>query len=382
MARGEVEGELAEDVTEPFVFGNDAGWDPLIGFLDRPTRVPDSAVQAPFGSVNLPKRKSDEVKLKIFFEICRSGNLREARSFVFHEPHLLPYTDQHGFTALHHAQLSKNAEFYAGLLDLLQDPKNFLKKVVWYDSADALRRDGLRLHREADALRPQGGIITVQQVPKESLAARNDVKVGDRLEGLFSEALGKPKKLRKLLEEASAVASGKLSRGAEDSFPMGLEFRGPALREIIAEGMAGLYNANKKSMRERCRKRFIQRKQLVPERKHGETFWPKKGNSVDAHSAVVPTLLVSEQDAKSPGLFDPIGFRPRGNPRDGKASRSCRMQGAASLPVLVPPPLDTPQEIPSPARMGNQWLPTGNECSNELSCPKRLRKSVSQHTLT
>jgi len=278
----------------------DPGWDPLIGFLDRPSPKAKLAVEKTFGPVNRAKRHEDEEKLQELFAMCRTGNIREARTVVYHSPYLLQYTDEYGFTALHHAQLSKNGEFYAQLLELFNDPRCFVKKMVWYTSLEALRHDGLQLKRELDAERPDGGLVTVQQVTEGSLAAWSDVVAGDFLEGAFTEALCK-QRLRKIMKDVVGIANGEMVRDAEAHFPVAFEFRGPACRDILAEGIAALAGNPKQAARKRRKQQareeaaagysIVTRPGPKP-----ETCWgPKKANKAHPHSTVLPTLLVREQ---------------------------------------------------------------------------------------
>jgi hypothetical protein len=290
------DGEFEEAVWDP-------GWDPLIGFLDRPSPKSMPPVQKSFGPINVPKRKSDQEKLRGLFEICRGGNIREARTALFHMPYLLEYTDKYGFTALHHAQLSRNAEFYAELLKLFNNPRTFQKKLVQYDGIEALRSDGLVLHRELDFDRPDGGLVTVQQVRPGSLAEWNGVVVGDHIKAIFTEALCE-KSTKKIMQEMMSIISlDRIPGGAEANFPLAFDFRGPALREILAEGMAALQNANKKPDA-RKQKKLEKRASIVgpgwekvvkPQPQPGETQPPK---SAHPHDEVLPTLLVREKKRK------------------------------------------------------------------------------------
>jgi hypothetical protein len=235
-------------------------------------------------------------------------------------------TDVYGFTALHHAQLSKNPAFYAQLLELFNNPRTFVKKMVWYESSEKLRADNLDLHREVDPDRADGGLVTVQQVSKGSLTAWADVVPGDRLEGVFTEAQSS-KRLRKIMEElmsicnsspiASATSKNKeevkralLQRSAETCFPVAFEFRGPACREILADGSKALHDARKHL----ARMQKLQAKAVGPDgvkvvvakkpQRAPETCFSKKKKSEDphiAHATVLPTLLVREE--KKPKAF-------------------------------------------------------------------------------
>lgn len=289
----------------------DPGWDPLIGFLDRPSPASERPVQKGFGPVNRPKRKSDEIQLNLLFEVCRNGNIREAQSLIFHSPYLLPYTDEYGFTALHHAQLSKNGEFYGHLLEMLNNPRAFVKKMVWYENAEALRCDGLCLHREKDPDRNDGGLVTVRKVSAGSRAAWSDVNKGDRLEGVFTEAM-QSKKLRKIMEELVAVANGGIARGADSSFPVAIEFRGPALKDILNDGgTAALRNLQKQQKKQLQRQRLKEIEASTPNAAAGAKVvlirpargeeskdWPKKTANAHTHSTLLPTLLVREEPEK------------------------------------------------------------------------------------
>jgi hypothetical protein len=312
---------------------------------------------------------------------------------IFHTPHLLPYTDQYGLTVLHHAQISRNAEFYADLLDLLNNPRTFVKKMVWYNDAAALRNDGLCLHREVDADRPDGGLVTVQQVTSGSLSSWADVAAGDRLEGVFTDAL-QEKRLRKIMEELVSVANGEVVGRAEPSFPLALEFRGPALREILAEGTAALHNAQKQAARARRREQRAAAYTVAPDgtkvvvpRKPGrapdEVPWPKKKHGEHRHSTVLPTLLVTEQKQKEQALYHPLAPILEARAASGRAAarvaaarraksvgcgavptKGSQLQTSVSLPALVPSDMAeaeaakaSPKQPSSPTWSRRHWLP-------------------------
>jgi len=74
------------------------------------------------GHMRRPKLESDEAKLKQLLVHCHEGNFREVRALVAHFPYLLSLTDRYGFSALHHAELSRDEHFMEKVLQLYQDP--------------------------------------------------------------------------------------------------------------------------------------------------------------------------------------------------------------------------------------------------------------------
>lgn len=75
----------------------------------------------------------------------RRANWREVRALITHFPYLLPLTDASGFTALHHATLSRDPRFTKQLLELYHDPKHLMRKRVKYQNEEELRGDNLFL---------------------------------------------------------------------------------------------------------------------------------------------------------------------------------------------------------------------------------------------
>lgn len=248
----------------------DPGWDPLTGFLDRP--APEGAPQdnrvESFGPVRQPKRKSDEMKLRELLNICRYGNIREVRAMVQHTPQLLTYTDKYGLTALHHAQMSRKAEFFSELLQIYHDPRFFERKFVKYSNVQELRDELLCLARPPEdpklARRPDAksdppvasrgpakplpvvplppGPVVVQNLAKGSRACWEGVVPGDTLEGVYSEN-PRSRNFRKIAREVCDTTDG--AGRMEDCFPMSLEFRGPACRELLRECKAALSHVGK-----------------------------------------------------------------------------------------------------------------------------------------
>jgi len=342
----------------------DPGWDPLIGFLDRiPTddnRLNRKA-KSSFGPINMPKRKKDLIMWQALCEECNKGNIREARSLIFHNPELLPLTDQFGFTVLHYAQLSKNGEFYAHLLQLLHDPRSFVKKMVWYDTVDSLREDGLLLSRTPDYDSQFGERVTVQKVTKGSRAAFFEVAPGDRIEGVCSHALA-TKKAKKIYEEVVSIACGIEPEKAKSSFPLAIEFRGPALREILDEGDKALRNAVKQMEKEQKRQAKKEKiaaafanlpqpsegaiKVFPKPPKQAADLWPakKKKHDPSPHCSVLPTLLVREggQQDGTPApkvIIHPLAPIYEARAAAGRAAErvaAARMPKAKSTSTLVP----------------------------------------------
>lgn len=109
------------------------------------------------GRAKVPRLGSDRAKLIELFSRCREANFREVRALVMHFPYLLQLTDESGFTALHYAQLSGDAEFTAQLLDLYHEPRNLARKYVRYERPEQLRADGLVLER---------GLLSESQAPR------------------------------------------------------------------------------------------------------------------------------------------------------------------------------------------------------------------------
>mmetsp|Transcript_61175 Transcript_61175/g.108856 ORF Transcript_61175/g.108856 Transcript_61175/m.108856 type:complete len:421 (-) Transcript_61175:48-1310(-) len=234
----------------------DPGWDPITGFLDRP--APEGAPQVDrvecFGPVRFPKRKSDEMKLRELLNICRYGNIREARAIVQHTPQLLTFTDKYGLTALHHAQMSQKAEFFCNFLQLYHDPRFFERKFVRYENVQELREEFLCLEKPpgdrppdpapappapgrgpakpAPVLPLPPGPIVLQNLAKGSRACWEGVVPGDTLEGIYSDN-PRSRNFRKIAREVCDTVDG--AGKMEDCFPLSLEFRGPACRELLRE---------------------------------------------------------------------------------------------------------------------------------------------------
>lgn len=171
--------------------------------------------------------------------------------------------------------------------------------------------DGLVLHQEPDPERADGGLVTVTDVKVGSLAAWGDVVAGDHLETIISDALCS-KKLRKVLQRFLHIARDEADPTEAEElfprlFPVAFEFRGPACREILEEGMAALHNAAHASrVRKQQQAAAVATGKLVVVKRPvraPETCWPKRSRS-HHHAVVLPTLLVRE--GKSPSRHQPL----------------------------------------------------------------------------
>lgn len=201
------------------------------------------------GCVKKPKLRKDEAKLKELFIVCREANFREARAIAFHFPWLLAMTDDHGFTALHYAEMSGNADFMAKLLELYNDPRAFTRKYVKYESEEDLRLDGIRLwgsgrsvsRSQSKELASQTSYqsrnsveaerVVVRLVAPSSIAAAAGVVPGDTLESVEGDLVNGVHRIMLAPEDISDV----LINGArlEDGYPLTLEFHGAASAEIL-----------------------------------------------------------------------------------------------------------------------------------------------------
>jgi len=204
------------------------------------------------GRVKKPKLESDLAKLKQLFVHCREANLREVRALVFHFPYLLTLTNDHGFTALHHAEMSGDAEFTAKLLELYHDPRCFTSKFVKFESEEELRLDGIRLHTSSGRLLrssrsghessggPEEWVVVVRHVPDNSLTTSSGVVPGDILQAVNSRVLVDRQRQYMLApDDILEIINGRVVGGG---FPATLEFRGPACAEIVcADGWSPLH---------------------------------------------------------------------------------------------------------------------------------------------
>lgn len=201
------------------------------------------------GCVKRPKLRSDEAKLKELFMYCREANFREVRALVFHYPYLLAMTDGNGFTALHHAEMSSNAEFVRRLLELYHDPRTWVKKFVRYECEHDLRTDGLRLHTSRGSRSEMhsatgmphepsklssvaaGDPVIVRLVAPNSIAAAAGVVPGDTMEAVEGALVNGVHAVMLSPDDVCAV----VNEGArlEDGYPLTLEFHGPASAEIL-----------------------------------------------------------------------------------------------------------------------------------------------------
>jgi len=202
--------------------------------------------------------------------------------------------------------------------------------MVWYENVEALQADGLVLHREVDPDRADGGLITVRKVTKGSLAAFHDVVPEDRIEDVFTEARI-TKKLRRIMEELVAVANAGMAREkiqfrghlvpiefCDDSFPIAIEFRGPALKEILKEGTAALRNLQKMKQREIAKQKQREKEAaaenvdagakvvLVRQSRAWEPEHAPPKRKDNTHSIVLPTLLVRENQKDPPVFCHPL----------------------------------------------------------------------------
>jgi len=204
------------------------------------------------GCVKKPKLQADEAKLKDLCFFCRVANFREVRALVFHWPYLLALSDSYGFTALHHAQMSGDAEFMAQLLELYHDPRTFTRKFVRFESEEELRSEGLRLQYGSCSRSKAGSAVgskagsSVRSADNESvvvefvhpgrLCATAGIMPGDTVEGLESQPVrGRPQSQGQneevTIEDIFDVVMGDRKLGS--GFPLTLEFHGPACTEIL-----------------------------------------------------------------------------------------------------------------------------------------------------
>jgi len=219
------------------------------------------------GPVKKPKLRSDEVKLKELLLCCRMANFREVRALVTHYPYLLALTDDFGFTALHHAEMSGDGEFMAKLLELYSDPRTFTRKFVRYETEEDLKADGLEVQGSCSssssvstgggsngrggppsgrrppkpaAVRleesstrsdePVDNTVFVQLVAPKSIAAAAGVMPGDELvevECAFVNGMRHQGRPVDILEAVYGTAS------FAEGFPCTLTFQGSACTEIL-----------------------------------------------------------------------------------------------------------------------------------------------------
>jgi len=196
------------------------------------------------GCVKKPKLRWDEAKLKELFVVCREANWREVRAIGFHYPYLLSMTDDYGFTALHHGQMSGNAEFMEKLLEMYNDPRAYVRKFVKYEREEDLRLDGFQLvgrpsansdasprsqsRQSRQSNEPES--VVVRLVAPNSAAAEAGVVPGDTLLSVQGDPVG----MHRIRLTPDDISEVKL-HGArlEDGFPLVLEFYGPASAEIL-----------------------------------------------------------------------------------------------------------------------------------------------------
>jgi hypothetical protein len=229
--------------------------------------------------VKRPKLRSDEAKLKELFICCRQANLREVRAIAFHYPYLLAMTDNHGFTALHHAEMSGNGEFMEKLLGLYNDPRAFVRKFVRYECEEDLRCDGLRLSGCRSSVQSREGStpsstprqsqqstdsdkILVRLVAPRSIASDAGVMPGDTLEGVEGALVNGVHRVMVGPDEIVALLND--GHRLEDGYPMTLEFSGAASAEILgrdswtplhaAEGGGAHYNKVSRVLRQEQQK--------------------------------------------------------------------------------------------------------------------------------
>lgn len=152
-----------------------------------------------------------------------------------HFPYLLSLTDAHGFSALHHAEMSGNPCFVAQVLELYRDPKTFALKVLTYESEEELledRRLGVELASSFRAfVEPSEALPAVLSVGKGSLAEAAGVMAGDVLEAVRGATFLSQRNTPPL--EGDVL--GALCIGGSDclGFPVVLEFRGSACAQIL-----------------------------------------------------------------------------------------------------------------------------------------------------
>lgn len=190
------------------------------------------------GCVRKPRLESDEARLKALCASCRSGNFREVRALVTHFPYLLSLTDAHGFSALHHAEMSGDPAFVAQLLQLYRDPRSFALKVLRYRSEGELLDDRDR-GLEICGVTAQGPTAigstaaTVRCVGLGTLAEAAGVMPGDTLEAIrgasFLSQRQQPPVAKDVLEALRSGHSESLG------FPVTLEFRGSACAQILCK---------------------------------------------------------------------------------------------------------------------------------------------------
>lgn len=194
-----------------------------------------------------PKLRSDEAKLKELFICCANANYREVRAIAFHFPWLLAMTDDHGFTALHHAEMSGDAEFMAKLLDLYADPRAHTRKFVTYECEEDMRLDGIRLqsrssveskdtshhsrHSHVSRQSLERDCVVVRLVDSNSKAAAEGVVPGDTLEGVEGLRIHGLHRVVLTPDDVSDVLNN--GHHIEDGYPLTLEFDGPASAEIL-----------------------------------------------------------------------------------------------------------------------------------------------------
>jgi len=202
------------------------------------------------GCVKKPKLRSDEAKLKELFVCCRAANFREVRAIAFHFPYLLAMTDNYGFTALHHAEMSGDAEFMEKLLVLYNEPRASVRKFVRYECEEDLRCDGFRLNGGRSSMHSREGstpnqshhstpiqsaresaCITVRLVAPNSIAAAAGVVPGDTLEAVEGALVNGLHRVMVAPDDISAAMND--GQRLEDGYPMTLEFRGAASAEIL-----------------------------------------------------------------------------------------------------------------------------------------------------
>lgn len=186
------------------------------------------------GRVKMPKLHSDEAKLKELFVSCRNGNFREVRALVTHCPHLLSLTDAHGFSALHHAEMSGQPAFLSQLLELYRDPRTFTLKALTFETEDDLVADqskGLVIFAALGSIGLVDSKPTVRHAGEGTLAQAAGLMPGDTLEAVSGSSMLSQSMPPPVSEDVlETLRSGQTT---SFGFPVTLELRGSAIVEIL-----------------------------------------------------------------------------------------------------------------------------------------------------
>jgi len=288
--------------------------------------------------VSVPKRQSDESKLRDFLFCCRDGNLEEVRVYATRMPHLLAYTDRYGFSALHHTVMSENVELVSLVLKAYRHPRAFVRKSLMYSNLEALQSDGLLLQHGVFRSGPrlEESAVIVQDVPARSRANIEGICPDDMLEGIDATRIAKDKMNQDVLirvPTAEEVVDACFGAGSisEQSFPITLKFCRPAHHSILANSdWTFLDRASSMSSSFRKIQKLIIRE--------SNSFDPAPPRKARRQPPVIPS---DSSSVTSSGVTSPSGVSSMGSPM------SVASQRRATSGPLSPSMSGAPVKLPS-----------------------------------